>query len=394
MIKNVVKRSLSILITILMLAAIMPSLSIPAWAAGNASGNANVTSSNANTLDITVTATPSESSGCTGTSYSASDATVTVKNATGSQAIISFEYEMTGVSFKIGGNSTTSAKGQYASVMGNGAEVVFVATNAGTQGTSSSVRVYNFSVVQDVERTLTFNAATGGSITVGGVSVTTSTTVTANFSTGVAVTATANSGYTFVGWIDDNHTNLSSEASTTIKPTADATITPLFVANSSTQTYWGVGSKIFDGLEEAISEASSGSTKKVVLLRNGTLAAGNYTVPSGVTVLIPFDDAGTVVKETPEVVYNAYSTPTAFRTLTMPGDASITVENGGAICLGGKLSSKGQLGGYNGTPTGPDGRIKMMSGSSITLESGSNLYCWGYIYGSGEVEALSGASVH
>ena len=362
--------------------------------AKNSTVNISSASQAAGLAAQTVEATPSSSSGCTGTTYTATDATMTVKNTSGSTAIISFDYAMEGASFKLDGTATTTTGGRISKSLENNGSVVLVATNAASEGSSSKVTASNFSLVVDAPRTLTFNAAAGGSITVGGNAVSTSTTVTANYSTGVAVTATASSGYTFMGWVDGSNSILDSAANTTIRPTADATITPLFVANSSTQTYWGVGPKIYDDLAQAISAASSGSTKKVVLLRDGTLEAQSYTIPSGVTVLIPFDDAATLYTDTPTVIYNSYTTPTAFRTLTMPAGASITVQNGGALATGSKLSSKGQMGGTNGTPTGPDGRIQMMTGSNITLESGANLYCWGYIYGSGNVEAKSGSTVY
>ena len=117
-------------------------------------------------------------------------------------------------------------------------------------------------------------------------------------------------------------------------------------------------------------------------------------MPSGVTLLVPFDSAGTVYTTAPAITYNDYATPTAFRTLTMPSGVRMTVQSGGSLCLSGKLSSKGQMGGYNGTPTGPDGRINMLGGSSITLKNNSNLYCWGYIHGDGEVIAESGSTVY
>ena len=147
-------------------------------------------------------------------------------------------------------------------------------------------------------------------------------------------------------------------------------------------------------MNAAVSFAQSSDTEKIVLISNGTLPAGSYTITSGRTLLIPFDVGYTLVKGTPTVVYNEYATPTAFRELTMANGASITINSGGAISCASKLSSKGQMGGYNGTPTGPDGRIKMNTGSTITVKSGGNLYVWGYIHGSGSISAESGATVY
>ena len=52
---------------------------------------------------------------------------------------------------------------------------------------------------------------------------------------------------------------------------------------------------IFDNLNSAINSANASSTSKIiVLMNNGTLPAGDYTIPSGVTLLIPFDTANTM----------------------------------------------------------------------------------------------------
>lgn len=361
--------------------------------ANSASATLTITSSNVATASKDVSATVKVESGCLGDTYTAQTATLTVKNGSGSAAILSFDYEMTGKSYTVDGEESGASGSVTKSLAANGT-IDLVATTDEAQNATSSVKVSNFSLIIDSTRTLTFYAAEGGTITVGGTSVSDSKTVTTNYSTGVAVTATAGSGYTFYGWVDANQNRLSSTANTTIRPTADASITPLFVPDTSTQTYWGVGSKIFDDLDDALTAAESGTTKKVVLLRDGTLDAHSYTIKSGITVLIPFDEGGTIYTTVPEVTYDAYTTPSAFRILTMPAGASITVKSGGAISISSRLSSKGQYGGYNGTPTGPDGRIHMFTGSSITLESGANLYCWGYIYGGGSITAQSGSTVY
>ncbi|MBQ6153623.1 MAG: InlB B-repeat-containing protein [Ruminococcus sp.] len=170
------------------------------------------------------------------------------------------------------------------------------------------------------------------------------------------------------------------------------TVTPLLY--QSPAPMFEVGSSGFTDLNSAISFAQSGTIKTVVLATDGTLPQGNYTIPSGITLLIPFDAAGTVFTNEPEVTYGNYTTPSAFRTLTMQANTKITVASGGAICANSKLSSKGQMGGYNGTPTGPDGRIHMLSGSNIEVQNNGKLYVWGYIYGDGEIEAKSGSTVY
>ncbi|MBR3415221.1 MAG: InlB B-repeat-containing protein, partial [Clostridia bacterium] len=239
---------------------------------------------------------------------------------------------------------------------------------------------------------------------------------TANLGSSVSLPSiTPPSGYTFAGWRVGS--NPLSTTVTSFTVSGDCSVFPVIVSGDvPNEPNFKVGNTTYTFWEEAVGAAVGGSNKKVIInLTNVTLPdslEGNlmvssgkyvkstseggieYIVPAGVTVLVPFDDAGTLYASTPTVVYNSYSTPTAFHTLTMPAGTSIKVQNGGALSLSSKLSSKEQMGGYNGTPTGPDGRINMKAGSNITLESGSNLYCWGYIYGAGSVEALSGSTVY
>ncbi|MBR0195817.1 MAG: InlB B-repeat-containing protein [Paludibacteraceae bacterium] len=132
-----------------------------------------------------------------------------------------------------------------------------------------------------------------------------------------------------------------------------------------------------------------------MLINNGTLPAGNYTIPANVTLLIPFDEGFTCYTTTPALTSNTFLTPEVYRTLTMSPGATLTVN--GAISVSAKLSSRSGYG-PNGATSGKYGAIKMQSEgntqSKITLNSGAKLYGWGYIYGEGAIEALSGATVY
>lgn len=143
---------------------------------------------------------------------------------------------------------------------------------------------------------------------------------------------------------------------------------------------------------EAITFATTASEKKIVLANSGgSLAAGTYTIPSGVTLLIPFDDAYTLYTSEPEATESSFVTPTAYRTLTMANGAKIVVN--GAMSVSGKHCAKM---GSNGLPSGPQGFVVMEKGSSITVNSGGNLYAWGYIVGekrSANTETPKGGAV-
>ena len=138
--------------------------------------------------------------------------------------------------------------------------------------------------------------------------------------------------------------------------------------------------------------AGNSQGKTVVLLNDGVLGAGNYTIPSGVTLLVPFDSSNTSFTTVPEYAGETRTAPTAYRTLTMAEGANITVN--GAISVparhfaarGSKLSG--------GSPDGPCAFIKMMNGSNITLNNGASLYAYGFIIGSGNIVAKNGSNVY
>ncbi|MBQ2211698.1 MAG: hypothetical protein II410_02285, partial [Ruminococcus sp.] len=192
--------------------------------------------------------------------------------------------------------------------------------------------------------------------------------------------------------IDNDENYFSTTASVTTSFTSNQTVEPVFVSSST--PVFQVGSQLFTELNEAVSYSQSSNTAKIVLVSNGTLPAGDYNIPSGKTLLISFDDAQTVYTTAPEVVYGSHANPSAFRTLTMASGANITVASGGAISVPSKLSATGtNAGSWNGTPTGMHGRITMNAGSKIDVQSGGKLYVYGYIAGSGNVYARSGAEV-
>lgn len=149
-----------------------------------------------------------------------------------------------------------------------------------------------------------------------------------------------------------------------------------------------VSETVYANLNEAIAAAKDGTDKTIVVASDGTLS-GNYTIPTGVTLLVPFDDADTLYTTEPEASKSIIS-QTAYRTLTLTDDASITVK--GAISVGGKLYTSSST--HVCKPTGAYGQIKMSDSSQITVEDGGTLYAWGYITGSGNVRITSGATVY
>ncbi len=142
--------------------------------------------------------------------------------------------------------------------------------------------------------------------------------------------------------------------------------------NKNTSTY-------YTSLKSALGAASSGNT--VVLVENYRLTEA-VTVPSGVTLLIPYNSSYTSPTTTPTVV-TSWSVLSAYKTLTLTNDASITV-NGNLTVAGQQYSYGGGNGTANGgagSPTGAYGHIDMKHGGTITFNKGSNFYAWGFVTG-------------
>ncbi len=160
---------------------------------------------------------------------------------------------------------------------------------------------------------------------------------------------------------------------------------------AETDAVFEVGGVTFTNLNSAIEYAVDSNISKITLVSSGSLPAGDYTIPNGVTLLIPMDDEGTTVSS--GIVSSSETTASSvFRKLTMEDGASITVNGSLQVAATIYSASGGQNQG--GRPVGGYGLIEMNNGSSILLNNGSSLYCYGFITGEGTVTAKSGAEVH
>ena len=344
------------------------------------------------TLTISEKATSSTS--CGNTTYTEKTTTVKLKNNTGADIKLKFTGSLdNGGSATIGGASFSSGMEINLAAGGEAAIAVTSAKNANETKLTLTIER---SVADQVKTT--FLLPENGSYSVDGEEITAETEKNNSAAKTYELVATPASGYSFFGWYNENtETYVSYAATYKTKFDAPAKIKPVFV--KSEIAIFGVGSDSYYELDKAINAASSGSTKTIILLNDGTLAAGNYTIPSGVTLLIPYDSANTLctTKPTTKDRENDYGSKdmyyvpeiSAFRTLTMETGANITVN--GAISVSGSQLAGGN---YCGSPTGPLGYINMREGSTITVNDGGNLYVWGYICGSGSVTIERGGTIY
>ena len=394
--KSTLKRFLSIVLCMCMVMALLPNVTMTAFAAtsGTVTGltDENIGLSfegdaddawSANGTSITGAVT-STSAGCSDTVYKS---TLTITNKKSTTATLSFDYtiEQNSGTIQVNGTAVSSGASFTKELAAN--ESVKVYIKSGSTDAATKITLTNVVLVSDVNATATFVPAENGTYTVDGKLITEEYSNTQSSMTAYQVVATPADGYQFMGWYDvSNEKYISTSAKAALNIENDCTITARFA--SKTAALFETGGQRFADLNEAVVYAQANGQSKITLATNGSIS-GTYTIPTGITLLIPFDEAGTLYTDAPAAIR---TTPASkpFRTLTMSEGTSITVN--GAISLGGRYFAAG--GGQQGRPVGDYGYIKMADNSSITVKNGGKLYAWGFISGSGSALAESGATVY
>ena len=394
--KSTLKRFLSLVLCMCMVLALLPNVTITAFAAtsGTVTGLAdeNIGLSftgdaddawSANGTSIIGAAT-STGGTCGDTSYKS---TLTITNKKSTTATLSFDYSIEQNSGKIQVDGTEVSSGASFTKELAANETVKVYIQSGSTSAATKITLTNVVLVSDVNATATFMPAENGSYTVDGKLITEEYSNTQSSMTAYQVVATPADGYQFMGWYDiSNEKYISTSAKAALNIESDCTITARFASKEA--ALFETGGQRFDDLGDAVSYAQANSQSKITLATDGSIS-GAYIIPAGITLLIPFDAAGTLYTDAPAAIRTAPASK-PFRTLTMSEGTSITVN--GAISLGGRYYAAG--GGEQGRPVGDYGYIKMADNSSITVKNGGKLYAWGFISGSGSVLAESGATVY
>ena len=395
MVKRISRRFVSLLLTFVTILTMLPAMTLPALAAssgtvtGLADENIGLSFSgdvdnawSANGTGITGAAT--STGGTCGDTPQKSTLTITNKKST--TATLSFDYsiEQNSGEIEVDGKKVSSGASFTKELAANESVKVYIKSGSTT---ATKITMTNVTLVSDVTATATFVPAENGIYTVDGKAVTEEYSNTQSSMTAYQVVATPADGYQFLGWYDvSNGKYISTSAKATLNVDSDCTITARFASEAA--ALFETGGQPFDDLGDAVSYAQANGQSRIILATDGSIS-GTYTIPAGITLLIPFDAAGTLYTDAPEAIR---TTPASkpFRTLTMSKGTSITVN--GAISLGGRYYAA--AGGGQGRPVGDYGYIKMADNSSITVKNGGNLYAWGFISGSGSVLAESGATVY
>ena len=395
MIQRISKRFLSLLLVAVMVLALLPVITLPAFAAtsGTVTGlsDTNIGLSFSGDADNAWSATGTTITGsvvsvggtCSDTHY---NSTLTIKNNKATKATLSFNYaiEQNSGTITVDGSAVTT-DGSFSKELAAGSSITVKIESGST--TATKITMTNVALVSDVTATTTFVPAENGTYTVDGKAITEKYSNTQSSMTAYQVVATPAKGYQFLGWYNlTTGKCIATAASTALNIESDCTITAKFASKSV--ALFETGGQRFADLNEAVAYAQANGQSKITLVSDGSIS-GTYTIPTGITLLIPFDEAGTLYTDAPAAIRTAPASK-PFRTLTMSDGTSITVN--GAISLGGRYYAAG--GSEQGRTVGDYGYIKMADNSSITVKNGGNLYAWGFISGSGSVLAESGAKVY
>ena len=222
---------------------------------------------------ITATATSS--------SWSSASNTVYLTNNTSNSGELSFNYAFTGIGSAdygyIGSNkvaNASNASGTYTIELEAGASMYVKVGGWGTSASTYTVKLTNITFTPILETSnVTFDFDSSlCSVTVDGTAVASGDTQAITKENGAVLAATASSGATFLGWIDGDNKIVSTEASFTLNPITDMTVTPVFVTSSS-KAWFGVGTA-----------TSSDFAYKISLI---TVTSGTYY---NITPAYMFDD--------------------------------------------------------------------------------------------------------
>lgn len=394
--KGILKRMTSMLLALVLVFGLLPTVTLPAYAApvsglsdpsiGLDCSNDGTWTADGNTVKGEV---KGSSGGCGGDS--AGNTTLTITNLKDATATLSFDYAYT--SNGTGGSVTidsepAATKGNFYKDLGPNEQVIIQLKTA-VGNYTTKIELTNLLLLASGTFKVTFLPGDNGSYTVNGTLVgTEGLTQQQEASVPYELKATPDPGYQFFGWKKADGSMVFSDVSATLYFDTNTTITPCFVPEND--AVFAADGKYYTDLQQAVA-AAQGSDGIVSVALDGSLAVGDYSIPDGVTLLVPFNAANTIYTTEPEHTDSGYSKPELYRKLTLSSGANITVAAGGTIAVGSKHTGAQNPG--PGAPTGPYGQIQMETGSSITLQSGGKLYAYGFITGSGEVTALAGSEV-
>lgn len=218
----------------------------------------------------------------------------------------------------------------------------------------------------------------------------------------IQLSASADDGYKFLRWVatvdGDNDYFAFTSAFTSATSAAfekDVTVYAEFVPKE--YAVFRVGNAMFADLNEANAYAKSKNYQyNIIVEQTGILAAGDYIIDAGATLLIPYDQQGTC-SELPKSL-SAHQVLSLYRKLTMTSGTTIDVY--GKLCVAAQQFGTSTSNPGPGAVCGPYGCIDMAAGGEIIIRGGAALYAQGFILGkddqsnSGTITVKDGGCVY
>ena len=397
--RNTWKRFISLVLCVCMVWALLPNVTMTTFAdsSGEVPGlsNENIGLSYEGDLSNTWSATGTtvigsiqSASGCGTTHY---ESVLTITNKRSIPAVLSFDYAIDQQGGKIEVDETAvTAGGTFSKELTAGGSInVYVKSNSTSAPTK--ITLSNLALSANIEATATFLPAENGSYTVNGVAVAEEYRNKQNAMNAYKLAAKPAEGYQFRGWYNvTTGEYLGTDTTLTLNVESDWTITAKFISENA--NLFEVGTQTYEDLGEAVTYAKESSISKVTLLSKKATLTEDYTIPAGITLLVPHDAAKTLFTGSPTaLVSGSVSTKdNEYKRLTLAEGVTLTIQGG--LSVGGQhRSCAGSSAGYM---TGNYGQVWLNAGSSIIVENGGSLYAWGFVSGDGSVSVKSGGTVY
>ena len=315
-----------------------------------------------------------------------------------SEAIITFDYTITlnnGIC-RIDGQEIQSNNSFRKENVNNGDAISVYIESGSQKGQITSINITNFKVMTSDIVSLTLMEQENGDFALNDKTISGEYVYQTPGNVEFKLTAYPFVGYEFYGW-SINGVISSYENPHVMTSQISCEIFPVFISQGS--ALFQNENKVFFNLDSAIENANLSNDKTIVLYRSGSISGGtsdnykNYTINSGLTLLIPDNEQYKMYKDNKNFCFQAssYKKPTLFRELILLEYTNLIVEEGASVYVASIASGTMP---YNAAPSNSYGQINLVDDSSnIILNNGSTLYCYGFIIGEGHIYSKNGSLV-
>ena len=212
----------------------------------------------------------------------------------------------------------------------------------------------------------------------------------------VTLTAQADEGSCFIGYIDPLTGNiLGTDDVYSFRPVNEYPVEALFGKTPAQNNFrigrYDGGYCFTDTLDEALKMVRYFSDKTIIVNNNGIELDGSYTIPSDVTFVVPEQPSGNdcvLYTNDPHIV-TLNTGAGVYRRLILKSGSALEVK--GTLYVGGSMYVEGT---NPHSMTGNYGVIHVQSGAEINLNSGAELYAWGFVTGNGVINAAAGSTTY